>query len=692
MFKRALLIFLIMSLELYSKEIFTLLAKSVKANGERVEAVGDVVIYSKKSSFRADRALYNKRTKELELFGDVYVGFENSDFTRLNYTKINLSTKDFRTEEPFIYDQESEIWFRTLNMEAKENILTLKKSTISSCNREDPDWRIEFKKGLYNREKEYVSLYSPTFYAGNLPILYLPWFGFPTNRDRKSGFLKPIIGFESQENIFLVQPYYIAIKRNWDIEIDPQIRIGRGYGLYSSFRFVDSNHSYGEVNIGAFKDKRSYREKHDLKNSTHYGINLRYLNNSVLSKNHDYLEKNSYEDGLLSDITYLNDIDFINLDHKTKRASSKLITSKINYVLFNDINYLGVYNKYFIDTEKSSNLDTLQTLPSIQYHKFSNIFQIPSLLYSFDYKFKNNFRRVGLNATQHEFSLPITFYKTVFDEYLNFQVSENLYFSKVNYSNEDLNSSDANYFSNYHRFQLSSDLTKNYNNFIHNIQIDTSFVLPSHEKKSGYFADFIPFNVETKNIAFKLNQYFYDRDGFNFLSHRFRQVFYDDDKLYKYGDLENQLTYYPNRDIRLTNTFFFSHEFHRLSKLQTGIKFNKKRYNFNINHTYEYKKDDKDTNFIVAKVDMRVDANYDLFAGFDYDIEDSFTKEWSFGWRMKKRCWDYQFRYKESVTPNLTSVGAESVVKRGVLFFVRFHPFGGMEYEYNRESTLEFGN
>jgi hypothetical protein len=56
---------------------------------------------------------------------------------------------------------------------------------------------------------------------------------------------------------------------------------------------------------------------------------------------------------------------------------------------------------------------------------------------------------------------------------------------------------------------------------------------------------------------------------------------------------------------------------------------------------------------------------------------------------MKKRCWDYMFRYKESVTPNLTSAGIKSLIKRGILFYVRFSPFGGMKYEFNKETSLD---
>jgi len=668
---------------------YELLANQINSEGDTVTASGDVMIYSKESTFRANRAIYHRKSGELELFGDVYLSYKSDNATRLNYTKFNLKRKTFESKNIFAYDQDASMWFETKKTIANDGVYKLKNTTISSCDRIDPEWKIKFSRGIYNKNKEYISIYNPTFYAGGVPILYLPWFGFSTNKHRKSGFLKPIIGYENKDNIFLVTPYYIANEDNWDIELDPQIRINRGFGLYSTLRFVDTNRSKGALTLGYFHDKKHYVSKHNLENSEHLGASFKYENREVLSKKIAYLYDRDYRDGLLLDLIYLNDIDYVNLNHTTGYATSKLATSKANYVLHDDVDYLGVYAKYFIDTEKKSNADTLQTLPSLQYHRYSNIFKIPNLLYSLDYKFKNNYRREGLRATQHEFSAPVTFYKGFFGEYIDFQASENFYYSKVNYYEGNSTTEDATYFSNYHKFLVSSDLTKKYDSYIHNIQADLSFTIPSAENRSGYFADFIPFNVETKNVAFKLNQYFYDESGFDFLTHRFVQVIYDDDNLYKYGDSENQIIYKPTKYMKLYNTIFYSHEYGRIRKLQSGLNYNRDRYNFRVNHTFEYKVDERNSDFITTYADAKVDKNYNIFASLDYDFEDKFTKEWSVGWKMKKSCWDYMFRYKESVTPNLTSSGAESVVKRGVLFFVRFSPFGGMKYEFNKESSLE---
>ena len=668
---------------------YTLLAGKLSQNGDKIMANEDVMISSREYSFRADRATYDGKSGDLELFGNVDIMLHGKILTKINHTIFNVKAKTFDGKNLFAYDEESHMWFRAKSTSSEENRYYLRDTTLSSCNAQDPDWKISFSKGVYNRQKEYISIYNPTFYAGNVPILYLPWFGFTTNKNRSSGFLKPILGFENSENLFFVLPYYIAYEENWDLELDPQIRLNRGTGLYSTFRFVDTPHSSGFVNFGVFREKKEYYQKNNLENRTHYGLEVKYENRALLS---EALKNRHYSDALLVDINYLNDIDYINLDHKKDWANSKLVTSRANYVFYRDNDFLGLYAKYFIDTEKKSNADTLQTLPSIQYHRFSQGVKISNLLYSLDYKFKNNYRSRGLNAKQHELSIPLTFHKSFLGDLVNFQASENFYYSRVNYTKGNNSTKNADYFSNYHKLTLASDLTKQYPRYIHNLQLDMSLILPSFVHKNGYFADFLPFNLETKSLVLKVNQYYYTPEGFNFLTHRLRQTYYDDDTLYQYGDLENQVIYKLSPDFMMYNTFFYSYEYDRIRKLQTGIDYKNSHIDMSLNHTYEYKVSQKDTNFVTAKWNKKIDANYDIFGSVDYDFEDSFTKEWTVGWRMKKRCWDYRFRYKESVTPSLTSAGTESIIKRGVLLFVRFSPFGGMAYNFNQESSLDVAN
>ncbi len=667
---------------------YTLLANEVYTKGNMVEAKNDVLIYSDNVTFRADRAKYNRDTNDLELFGDVDLYMENKFSSHLDYLKFNLKTEKYRSDNLFLFENESDLWFKSKKITSSSEVFKLKKATLSSCNRADPDWKMTFSTGYYNKKEEFVSLYNPTLYVGGVPILYLPWIAFPTNKNRRSGLLKPILGFENSENIFFVQPFYIANEDNWDLEIDPQIRLNRGIGLYSKFRFVDTNHSFGSVGFGVFKDKKAYAKKKNLKNSTHNGFEINYESRGLLTQ---YLNSKKFNDGLLIDFHYLNDVDYLNMHHNGRNAMSKLVTSKANYYISGDYDYLGLYAKYFIDTEKIDNGSTLQTLPSLQYHRFADDAKFENILYSFDYKYKNNYRTEGLTATQHEFSMPITFHFNFFNNYLNFVASENLYYSRVNYSNHNHSAliENADYFSNYHKLSLHSDLTKEYIDYIHNIQIGVDFIAPSFERRDGYIADFIPFNLEKKSLKFQLNEYFYRKNGFDFLIHRMNQTLFLDKLLYKYGDFENQVIYKFSKDFVVDNTIFYSHEYDRLRKLQTGVSYNSDGCDLKFNHTYQYYPYQKNANFVTAYIDRKIDDKYDMFGSYDYDLEDSFTKEWQLGFSMKKKCWDYSIRYRESVTPSLTTLGAESFIRRSIRLDFRLSPIGGVTYEYNRNRSLE---
>ena len=197
-FTAILLLLLHLDAKAPKKDKFILYAKKITSTNSVIEAEGDVLLYSKKYTFRANRALYHKATKSIDLFGDVYISDDQGNITHLNNTRVNLNRYSFNTRNLFIFNRESNIWFYSDKVSSSKDRYILKRSALSSCDRLDPDWMIGFTKGVYNKKEEFVLLKNPTFYIKNRAVLYLPWFAFPTAKERKSGFLKPIFGFESR--------------------------------------------------------------------------------------------------------------------------------------------------------------------------------------------------------------------------------------------------------------------------------------------------------------------------------------------------------------------------------------------------------------------------------------------------------------------------------------------------------------
>ncbi len=663
---------------------YTLYASAIETEDNRVVARGDIMIYTEDMMFSADEAVYDRKKELLILSGNVTLFYQGNMISKAKELRFQLDKDKFSASKVFIQEVGSDIWIKSKFFKADKNNLIIKKAVLSSCLPDDPDWAIRFSTAHFHKDKEYVSLYNPRFYLGKVPVLYLPWFAFPTIKERRTGLLRPVIGFENSENLLFMQPIFIAPAKSWDIQLDPQIRLNRGSGLYATLRFADSPYSKGSLTLGLFDEKKSYAKEHNLKNKVHRGASFSYINQALFTK---YIQENPYDykDGLYVDLTALNDIDYINLRDDRKYAVDKLVTSRVNYYMSGYGDYIGAYAKYFIDTEKVSNDDTLQTLPSLQYHKFSQILGIDNLIYSIDYKFKNSYRKEGLGARQHEFSVPLVFTVPLLENYLNFSASENFYYSRVYYTDANETISNARYLSNYHRLSLESDLMKQYPDTVHNLQLSLAFTIPSLHDRSGYFADFIPFNLQRKNIAFKMNNYLYDNNGHNYLIDRFTQHYYYDEQDKKYNEAENEVIYNYSSNLTLRNALIYSYEYHKLKKIQSGIYYHDDLNKLRLDHTYKDAPNETKINFISADFSRVIDRRYSVTGGLDYDFDNSFTKEWRLGLLMHKKCWSYELRYKESITPSLTSGGTESITRRGIYLLMRFAHIGGVEYKYIKD-------
>ncbi len=659
------------------------LAKNVSKSGDIVHARGNVVLYLQKYLITADRADYNQKTGDLNLFGDITIleGVEYS--SKSGKASLNLNSDIGSFEPLFFFNDVSNIWLSCESAISNPQRYLTQKSIVSSCNVQNPDWKIDFSSGELNRKNNFLSIYNALFYAGDIPIFYLPYFAFSVDKSRRSGLLRPKYGLSSSEGLYYMQPIYFAPDVNWDLEFDPQIRTNRGNGINSTLRYVDSPFSNLTVQAGIFNEYSRYVKENSLINSSHYGFELKYDRSQLFGKK---FSKDD-EDGLYMDFTYLNDIDYLNTKKDDTQSHNKLVTSTLNYYFKKDLDYYGIYAKYYIDTAKESNRDTLQELPTLQYHRFSNSIFLDNLLYSVDLKAKNYERNEGLNAIQYELNAPLTYHFSLLDEFLHFSISENIYMTYIDYSNENTTSNYGQYYRNYHKFSMYTELSKAYNDFYHTLYLDLDYIIPSKEKKTGYFADFIPIDTEEKSLTLNLAEFFYNSSGDKKVSHTLKQQYYFSDYRYKYGDLENNIKIYFNNKIDFSNTIFYSYEFSRFSKIQNSLNYTNDLFHTSILHTYE-NTSHSDTNFITFSFDTSYYRNYNIFASLNYDLKNDFFKSWKIGFKKKKKCWDYSIVYSENITPQLTSSSENSINKRGVYIMFNLYPLGSIDYTFSKESNV----
>lgn len=111
-------------------------------------------------------------------------------------------------------------------------------ASYSTCDVGHHVWEFRGKSITVNQDTGVGVARNATFRVGSVPLLYLPWFSFPVDDRRKTGFLYPTFGHSSRSGYFLSAPYYLNLAPNYDATLDPRIYTLRGAMLGTEFRYL----------------------------------------------------------------------------------------------------------------------------------------------------------------------------------------------------------------------------------------------------------------------------------------------------------------------------------------------------------------------------------------------------------------------------------------------------------------------
>lgn len=665
------------------ESIFEFLADDMEYNKTQIIGKGHVTIINLDYFVTANKAIYDTQKQEILLSGNVNAYKGNSLYLKSQEVKIRLQ-EDYSFLEPFyLQDSESGLWVDSKSAEFNNNIYQTKETNISTCSVNNPIWTIKAKEGEYDANDEWLTVWHPRLCIYDVPVLYFPYLSFSLGYKRKTGLLYPLVGNSSDDGFFYSQPIFIAPDDNWDMTFMPQIRTKRGGGFYNEFRMIDDQDKILWVNFGYFGNSRSYQQTYDLENRDHYGIQLKYERENLFSKPENYF----YEDGLYVDISQISDIDYFRLQEEDAQniadLQGNLLTSRLNYYLKSSEDYLGFSARYYSDLEQTSNANTLQTLPEIQYHRQIDNILSDNLYYSFDYKASNFTRPVGYRAIQQEAELPIIYTQSLLNDFLNVSLSPIFYGTSVDYSNkqQDLNLNNGRYFSQYYRFKANTDLVKKYDSFGHTISLEAEYTLPGFEHKEGDFTSFFTLPGDRQELKLGGTQYFYTLDNSLILSHKMEQYFYFEDNDNKLGELENEIQYFYNNQWSFVSDIFYSHKEARISEATHQVNYESDYIKASFGHFVResFAKEDwingrfGEANYINMGFRKEFE-NFDVFANAGYDYREKYFKTWQVGVDMQIRCFSFGVKYVSEIYPMLTSRGAEARDDKYILFTIQFIP------------------
>ncbi|NOQ31935.1 MAG: LPS assembly protein LptD [Helicobacteraceae bacterium] len=704
MYRKLLLLF-ITSVLLAEKESVELFSNSVDVNGSVVKATDDVVLLKQNELLQADRIIYDRNSSEVELFGNV-LAIENDKFKFVSeYTKMNIK-KDTQFFEPFFMLSLNEnLWVSSKEASSCQGNFDLKSGITSGCDPEDPLWKIEFSSADYSKENKWLNMYNTRLHFKEVPILYLPYLGFPLDDRRHSGLLMPSLGFSSDEGIYYEQPIYIASEDNWDLELRPQVRTMRGAGLYSKLRFVDSKNSFGEVKFGYFDEKKEYMDKYSLANESDYGFGIHYENSDFLSS---WLGlKTSGQSGLYTDINWMNNVEYINLstNDTLKSATTSQVESVVNMFYTEKKDYIGAYFKYFRDLNIQDNDTTLQKLPTLQYHHYLETFLNNHLLTNVDMDIDNLYRPQGKRALQSQINIPLTLQSSVFDDYLDLSYKVELHGRQITFggNRQPDETKDENYNSGtYARYtnilSAGTHLSRSFEKVSHTMSLNAEYLKAGESYDSGFYKDnrveckdFSTldectsfYNISDINDAtqLKFSQYIFDKKGNELLYHRLVQRVAYNPLEERLGELENEIRYNINSSFSFYNDTFYNHQREIITKTVNSLSYKNDSFDFTLNHSYSNTLNnsvEQYSSYLTTALNYQYDKHYRYFGDYQYDFENQIKKNSTIGMMYTKKCWDFGVRLVENNRPILTTAGSSSIRDHYIYFTFALKPFGGSE-------------
>ena len=674
-----------------------LLSGEAYVDGPILKATGDVVVFYDDMMIHAKNMSYDRDQKLLDMWGDVYIMKGALYYAMGERLHIDIEHKIRNYKPLFLHEKKNFMWLSAPLARSHDGVYELKDALVSSCNPNNPEWRMGYSTGRYDSNKKWVDLYNMVLYAGDIPFLYLPYFGFTTDTTRTTGFLRPSVGWSELEGFFYEQPFYIVVSDQMDIELRYQSRSRRGEAFYTDIRFVDSPSSKGKISLGYFKEQNSNQAELGWVNDEHYGAEVDYARTHLIDR---FLGEGD-KDQIYMDINLYNDIDYVNLQLQNgeRPNTSNIITSKINYALSGDRQYLGVYAKYFIDTVKLSNAQTLQELPNVQYHKYIDTFLLDHLTYSIDYANTYRYRPTLANANEDLVTVPISYTLPLFNNYINLSLNENIAMSSISFSNTgDSRFDSGDYVSSSQELVLDTDLIKRYKNMIHTFRTGLSYETPGFEYKSGFYensygqfdeevcsvGDLCEFaqgsiNPIESKVSFNFIQYFYDLNGKEWLYHKVSQPYYVD-RNQSAGILENEFRVQFDNHITVYNDTFVNVNQSRIDKSSSSIGYNGLDVKTVLTHLYQNQPEiSKESDYYTFSLDYRPNSRYTWYGAYAYDNRIGSSRNWKIGVKMKKRCWSYELRYSENIVPTSN----DSITNRFIYMSVELIPIAGVDYEYN---------
>lgn len=388
-------------------------------NLDEVTAIGNVLIYKGNIKLLADFVRFDNKNMMAYAEGNVVLT-NGEDVLSGTSMEMDLENQVGSVKNGYLFLKENNFHLTgDLIKKVGEKSYTIDEASLTTCDGENPDWKITGKKVKIKEDGEGTAKHA-TIWARKMPVAYTPYFYYPARKKRQSGLLFPEGGISGRLGAYYIQPFFWAIDKSSDATFYAQYMNSRGLKTGMEYRYYWDEWSKGTWMIDGFYDDEIDNGIGDA--SEKWGFEDGGAD--ILRKNHDrYWLRGSHHQKMPWEVKARLDVDLVSDQDYTREfkegymgwnQSKHFFESVFSRDLddFNDpirtnqLNFNKIWSRYSLNALLSYNLDstirnthnpdvTLQQLPVIEFDGVKQRISTSPLFYDLDSQYIYYWSREG---------------------------------------------------------------------------------------------------------------------------------------------------------------------------------------------------------------------------------------------------------------------------------------------------------
>ena len=187
-----------------------------------------------------DRGIIDYDNDLIQIFGNFYLYQELNILSGKNLvgnTKLDNFTAN---EVSYIYN--SDLKIDSDKAQRSKNIVYFYNNFLTPCELEGyfncPTWSLRIDETRYDIDKDKFNHYDTFLQIADYKVFYLPYFShYGVKAPRKKGFLTPSFEYNINGDIGLITPYYLPINQSNDIVFMPKLILDGNLSFFNQYEF-----------------------------------------------------------------------------------------------------------------------------------------------------------------------------------------------------------------------------------------------------------------------------------------------------------------------------------------------------------------------------------------------------------------------------------------------------------------------